>query len=107
MTDMHTVVSILCASMLLLSNGTGHVGFCILYCDTQLLCEFFEFLQIFASSSSSGFVSFLKELCAILGDGVHDVLELLKLFHHGGRLQSGEKWGEAGKRGDETDIVLS
>lgn len=65
----------------LLCDWVGHVGLCVLNGDTELLCKLLEFLKVLASTSASGLVTLLEELGAVLGHGVHDFLEMLKLFH--------------------------
>lgn len=59
----------------------AHVGFGVLNGDTELLSELLEFLKVLTGTSTSGFVSLFEELGAVLGDGLHNLLEILKLVH--------------------------
>lgn len=60
-----------------LGGGVSHVCFCVLYCDTQLLRELLELLQVLSGAGSGRLVALLEELGAVLRDGVHDLLKLL------------------------------
>lgn len=74
---MHTRLNMQTTGAESLGGGVGHVCFCVLYCDTQLLRELLELLQVLSGAGSGRFVTLLEELGAVLGHGVHDVLELL------------------------------
>lgn len=68
-----------------LCGRVSHVCLCVLDGDTKLLGELFELLEVLAGAGTGGLVSLLEELCAVLGDSIHDFLEVLQLVHLGWR----------------------